>query len=150
MLEKNETHFNNLLRRYKQHFQNLKLKNTIQKDYVLKALYYSEGHLTAENINQELKIQYNVNISIATVYKILKLFEELKIIKCLNILEKANYYELDYSNHHDHLICNSCHTIIEFEDEIMEQKQLEIAKTNNFLLKDHVVTIYGLCQTCQK
>ena len=73
MPEKNELQFNNLLKKYKQHFKNLKFKNTIQKDYLLKALYYSEGHLTAEKLTKELKTKYNVNISIATVYKILKL-----------------------------------------------------------------------------
>ncbi|WP_375724668.1 transcriptional repressor [Arcobacter sp. KX21116] len=148
MPEKNELQFNNLLKKYKQHFKNLKFKNTIQKDYLLKALYYSEGHLTAEKLTKELKTKYNVNISIATVYKILKLFEELKIVKCLNIIENAKFYELNFSNH-NHLICNSCHMIIEFKDEIIEKKQLSIAKNNNYILKEHIITIYGLCPACQ-
>ncbi len=149
MLEKNELQFNNLLKKYRQHFKNLKLKNTIQKDYLLKALYYSEGHLSAEKLTKELKSQYKINISIVTVYKILKLFEELKIVKCLKVLENAKFYELNFSNH-NHLICNSCRTIIEFKDQVIENKQLTIAKSNNYILKDNVITIYGLCPKCQK
>lgn len=40
--------------------------------------------------------------------------------------------------------------IIEFADQLIEEQQLLVAKKYNFILKEHVMTIYGVCETCQK
>ena len=112
-------------------------------------MYFSNEHLTAEEITYKIRENYNIDIGIATVYRALKFFEELKIVSCLDGIENAKLYELNLSLHHDHLICTNCHKIIEFTDELIELKQIEIAQKNKFLLKDHVMTIYGLCEDCQ-
>ena len=144
-----DINFDTFLKNFKKHVSKLKLKNTIQKDYILKILYFSNEHLTAEEITYKIRENYNIDIGIATVYRALKFFEELKIVSCLDGIENAKLYELNLSLHHDHLICTNCHKIIEFTDELIELKQIEIAQKNKFLLKDHVMTIYGLCEDCQ-
>lgn len=149
MYKKYDMSFDNFLKNFKKHISNLKLKNSIQKDYILKVLYFSKEHLTAEEITQKIKDDYNIDIGIATVYRAMKFFEELNIVTCLDALENAKLYELNLSLHHDHLICTNCRKIVEFTDDIIEDKQIQIAKNNNFLLKDHVMTIYGLCEECQ-
>ena len=117
--------------------------------YILKVLYFSNEHLSAEEITQKIKENYNIDIGIATVYRAMKFFEELNIVSCLDALESSKLYELNISLHHDHLICTACRKIIEFTDDIIEEKQIKIAKKNNFILKDHVMTIYGICEDCQ-
>lgn len=150
MCKNDINNFDILLKNFKQHITNLKLKNTIQKDYILKTLYFAKRHLTVDEITEELKAKYNVTIAIATVYKVIKLLEDLKIVTCLDILDNAKYYELNLSSHHDHLVCTSCRLIIEFNDEIIENKQIQIATKYDFTLDNHIMTIYGLCNTCQK
>ena len=144
-----EVAFNIFLKNFKKQVLKIGLKNSIQKDYILKVLYFSKKHLTAEDISNEIKTIYNVSIGIATVYRAMKFFHDMKLVNQLDIGDGILRYELNLSDHHDHLICTSCGTIIEFTDDLIELNQIKIASKNNFILKEHVMTIYGLCERCQ-
>lgn len=141
--------FDTFLKNFKKHVSSLKLKNSIQKDYILKVLYFSSEHLNAEEITNIIKQDYNVDIGIATVYRGLKFFEDINIVTTLEIGDGSKRYELNLSLHHDHMICTTCHKIIEFTDDFIELSQIKIAEKNGFILRDHVMTIYGLCEDCQ-
>ena len=52
--------------------------------------------------------------------------------------------------HHDHLICTKCHKILEFENQQMEELQVEIAARHGFHVLQHKMEIYGLCADCLK
>jgi Fur family ferric uptake transcriptional regulator len=52
--------------------------------------------------------------------------------------------------HHDHLICTKCHKIVEFENQQMEDLQVEIAALHGFHVLQHKMDIYGLCAECLK
>jgi Fur family ferric uptake transcriptional regulator len=145
----NEISFDIFLNNFKKSVSKIGLKNSIQKDYILKILYFSTEHLTAEEISNRIKIDYKVSIGIATVYRAMKFFSDLKLVNQLDIGDGIIRYELNLSNHHDHLICTSCGKIIEFEDDLIELNQIKIAEKNNFILKEHIMTIYGLCENCQ-
>ena len=134
----NEIEFNVFLERFKKNVSKIGLKNSIQKDYILKTLYFSTEHLTAEEISNKIKQNYNVSIGIATVYRAMKFFSDLKLVNQLDIADSAIRYELNISEHHDHLICTSCGKIIEFRDDLIEQTQTKIAEKNNFILKEHI------------
>ena len=141
--------FNIFLKNFKKQVSKIGLKNSIQKDYILKVLYFSKKHLTAEEISNEIKNIYNVSIGIATVYRAMKFFHDMKLVNQLDIGDGILRYELNLSEHHDHLICTNCGKIIEFSDDFIELNQIKIASKNNFILKEHVMTIYGLCERCQ-
>ena len=145
----NEISFDIFLNNFKKNVSKIGLKNSIQKDYILKILYFSTEHLTAEEISNKIKIDYKVSIGIATVYRAMKFFTDMKLVNTLDIGDGIIRYELNLSNHHDHLICTSCGKIIEFEDDLIELNQIKIAEKNNFILKEHIMTIYGLCEDCQ-
>ena len=145
----NEIAFDIFLKNFKKNVSKIGLKNSIQKDYILKILYFSTEHLTAEEISNKIKTEYKVSIGIATVYRAMKFFHEIKLVNQLDIGDGIVRYELNLSNHHDHLICTSCGKIIEFEDDLIELNQIKIAEKNNFILKEHIMTIYGLCEDCQ-
>ncbi|MDZ7818064.1 MAG: transcriptional repressor [Aliarcobacter sp.] len=149
MHKEHDIKFDTFLKNFRKHVSKLKLKNSIQKDYILKILYFTDKHLTAEEITYKIRENYNIDIGISTVYRAMKFFEELNIVSCLDALENSKLYELNLSLHHDHLICTNCRKIIEFTDDLIELKQIKIAEKNNFILKDHVMTIYGLCEDCQ-
>ena len=141
--------FNIFLKNFKKQVSKIGLKNSIQKDYILKVLYFSKKHLTAEEISNEIKSIYNVSIGIATVYRAMKFFHDMKLVNQLDIGDGILRYELNLTEHHDHLICTNCGKIIEFNDDLIELNQIKIATKNNFILKEHVMTIYGLCERCQ-
>jgi Fur family ferric uptake transcriptional regulator len=149
MEKANEIAFDIFLKNFKKSVSKIGLKNSIQKDYILKILYFSTEHLTAEEISNKIKIDYKVSIGIATVYRAMKFLHDMKLVNQLDIGDGIVRYELNLSNHHDHLICTSCGKIIEFEDDLIELNQIKIAEKNNFILKEHVMTIYGLCEDCQ-
>lgn len=142
--------FETFLKNFKEHVSRLGLKNSVQKDYILKILYFSDEHLTAEEITVNVKKSYNIEVGIATVYRTMKFFEEMNIVDSLDVGDGVKRYELNLSLHHDHLVCTSCSKIIEFTDDLIEKQQIKVAKTHNFNLKDHVMTIYGLCESCNK
>ena len=149
MNKKHGITFEAYLKNFKLHVSKLGFKNSIQKDYILKILFYSEDHLSAEQIAFNVKKDYNIDVGIATVYRTVKFFEDLKIIDSLDVGDSIKRYELKVDEHHDHLVCTSCHKIIEFSDDFIENKQELIAKSNGFILKDHSMIIYGLCEDCQ-
>ena len=149
METKYDMDFDIFLKNFKQQVSKLGFKNSIQKDYILKILFYSDEHLTAEQIAAKVKMEHNIDVGIATVYRTMKFFEDLNIIESLDVGDSVKRYELSLSLHHDHLVCTSCNKIIEFTDELIEEQQIKVAKEHNFNLKDHVMTIYGLCENCQ-
>jgi len=144
-----EIAFNIFLNNFKKNVSKIGLKNSIQKDYILKVLYFSKEHLTAEEISNKIKDNYNVSIGIATVYRAMKFLHDMKLVNMLDVGASSIRYELSLSEHHDHMICNSCGAIFEFSDELIEEQQIEVAKKHNFVLKEHIMTIYGLCEKCQ-
>ena len=149
MENNSEIEFNVFLERFKKSVSKIGLKNSIQKDYILKTLYFSTEHLTAEEISNKIKQNYNVSIGIATVYRAMKFLNDMKLVDLLEIGDGVVRYELNLSKHHDHLICMSCGKIVEFTDDFIELNQIKIAEKNNFILKEHIMTIYGLCENCQ-
>ena len=52
--------------------------------------------------------------------------------------------------HHDHLVCIHCNHVVEFVDELIEERQRQIAKDSGFKMTDHSLHIYGVCKSCQK
>ena len=148
-MKRYEISFESFLSNFKKSVAKSGYKNSIQKDYILKILYFSDDHLSAEQIVNIAKTLYKIDMGIATVYRTVKFFESMNIIKALDIGDGTKRYELNISIHHDHMICTNCNKIIEFTDDLIEEQQEIVAKKNNFKLKDHIMTIYGICEDCQ-
>lgn len=148
-MDKRQTDFDSFLKNFKEHVGKLGFKNSIQKDYILRTLYFSQEHLSAEQIAHHVKNEFNIDIGIATVYRTVKFFEEINIVESLDIGDGTKRFELNLSLHHDHMVCTNCHKIIEFSDELIEEQQIKVAQEQGFDLKEHVMTLYGICEDCQ-
>lgn len=130
--------------------KSLGLNNSIQREYVLKILFQYNNHLSAEDIAKKVKEVHNINIGIATVYRIISLLEELNIVKGISIDGfESKVYELSLTSHHDHMVCVQCNKIIEFYDAEVEKIQELVAMENGFKLQDHSMMLYGICKECQ-
>ena len=140
-----------LIERFKAILKKNSLKYTLQREAILRTLYDSDEHLTPEALHRLVQQKYpNLRIGIATVYRTLSLLEESGIVTSLSFGAQGKKYELGAKEHHDHMICTECGKITEFLDEEIEKRQEKIANEFGFLMKDHSMQIYGICETCQK
>ena len=136
--------------KFKDTMKSLGLNNSVQREYVLKVLFKSDTHLSADALLFEVKKEYEVTMGIATVYRILNLLEELHIVNGISIDgNESKVYELNLVAHHDHMVCTQCKKIVEFFDAELEKLQEDVALSNGFTLQSHNMLLYGVCKECQ-
>ncbi len=125
------------------------LKVTGPRMKVLQILEENEQqHLSAENVYKILVNQGN-DVGLATVYRVLTQFEAAGLVKRHNFEGGFAVFELCDGEHHDHLVCTQCGKIVEFLDDVIEQRQTDIAAKHAFIITDHIMNLYGLCSDCQ-
>ena len=119
------------------------VKLTDQRKIVAKAMSESHDHPDVDELyNRVSKI--DSKISIATVYRTVKLFEESGILAKHEFKgSKARYEELN-EGHHDHLIDIKSGEIIEFVDDEIEKLQKKVAEKYGYKLVDHKLELYGV------
>ena len=119
------------------------VKLTDQRRIIAKVMGDSQDHPDVDELyNRVSKI--DPKISIATVYRTVKLFEEAGIITKHDFKGgKARYEELNES-HHDHLIDIKTGEIIEFVDDEIEKLQQKVAEKYGYKLVDHKLELYGI------
>lgn len=143
--------YNEIIEELKKIVKQKGLKYTEQREIVLSILLQANGHLTAEEIYNQIKKDYPTsNVGIATVYRALSFLEEVDLITSITFGTEGKKYESNSKSHHDHLICTQCARIIEFIDEEIEKRQEKIAKNNKFKITSHTMQLYGVCENCQK
>ena len=126
------------------------LRSTRQRDIILDAFLSADRHISIEELYRKLRAR-NPGIGYATVYRTLKLFAESGIARETHFGDGQTRYEhVTAGEHHDHLVCTRCGTIVEFENETIEKLQDEIAAGYGFLIKTHKLELYGLCAKCRK
>lgn len=141
--------YSSLLSSFKDLLKDSNLKFTKQREVVLKTLYEKNEHFTPEDLYIYLKSTYpELNIGIATVYRTLNLLEESHMVTSISFGVAGKKFELANKPHHDHMICKSCGLIIEFQNEKIEQLQMDIAKAHHFKITSHLMQLRGLCETC--
>jgi Fur family ferric uptake transcriptional regulator len=134
-----------------QNIRNAGLKVTSPRVKILEMLENraeAERHLTAEEVYKSL-LQEGEEIGLATVYRVLTQFESAGLVKRHHFEGGNSVFELESGQHHDHIVCVKCGRVEEFRDELIEQRQKEIASSSNFKLTDHSLCLYGLCEKCQ-
>jgi len=126
------------------------LKATVPRLKILEILEANkEQHMRAEDVYKAL-LESNEDIGLATVYRVLTQFEAAGLVSRHHFEEGHSVFELDQGVHHDHILCVSCGRVDEFVDEVIEERQKEIATKAGYKLTDHSLYIYGICPECQK
>jgi Fur family ferric uptake transcriptional regulator len=127
------------------------LKNTSQREVVMRAMFKHKGHYTPEEVLVfSQKEEGGKNLGIATVYRTLNFFEKEGFVVSISFGAEGKRYELNVKEHHDHMICDECDKIIEFEsDEIEKLQELEAGK-KGFSIKSHAMQLHGICKECQQ
>ena len=119
------------------------VKLTDQRKIIAKVMSESSDHPDVDELYKRVS-KIDLKISIATVYRTVKLFEETGILTKHEFKGgKARYEELNES-HHDHLIDVKTGEIIEFVDDEIEQLQKKVAEKYGYKLVDHKLELYGI------
>jgi len=116
---------------------------TEQRKLVAKVMSESEDHPDVDELHKRVS-KIDSRISIATVYRTVKLFEESGIIAKHDFKGGKARYEEVSEGHHDHLIDLKTGEIIEFVDEDIEKLQEKVAEKYGYNLVDHKLELYGI------
>jgi Fur family ferric uptake transcriptional regulator len=138
------------LQRFREKVKENSLKQSKQREDIIKIFIKQEHHIDAETLYAEIK-KTHPQIGYTTVYRTLKLLCDLNMAISHSFNKNMAFFEpiFDSDTHHDHLICTNCGKIEEFQNEEIEVLQKEIAKKHNFKIINHVLNIYGICKECE-
>lgn len=118
------------------------LKVTLPRLRILELLEDGDkAHLSAEEIYRCL-IDAGEEVGLATVYRVLTQFEQAGICIRHNFEEGHAIYELTPSDHHDHMVCLDTGDVIEFTDDIIEERQKKLADEKGYEIIDHSMVLY--------
>ena len=121
------------------------LKATLPRLKILEIFQNSSvRHLSAEDV-YKLLLNDNIDVGLATVYRVLTQFEQAEILHRSNFETGKAVFELNQGSHHDHLVCINCGRVEEFYDAQIEERQQIIAKERGFSIAEHSLAIYGNC-----
>ena len=119
------------------------LRMTEQRKVIARVLEQSDDHPDVEELYRRAS-KIDSRISIATVYRTVKLLEDFNIIERHDFRDGRSRYEAAPEDHHDHLIDLKTGQVIEFANEEIERLQEEIARRLGFRLVDHRLELYGV------
>ena len=115
---------------------------TEQRKLIAKVMSESESHPDVAELHKKVS-KFNSAISIATVYRTVKLFEEAGIVSKHDFKGSKSRYEQAPEEHHDHLIDINSGEITEFVNEEIEKLQKQVAEKLGYKLVDHRLELYG-------
>ncbi len=119
------------------------MRMTDQRRVIARVLSVSSDHPDVEELHRRAHA-VDPHISIATVYRTVRLFEEAGIIDRLDFRDGRSRYEEHSDDHHDHLIDMKTGKVVEFVDAEIEALQEAIARKLGYRLVDHRLELYGL------
>ena len=119
------------------------VKLTGQRKIIARVMSEAEDHPDVDELYKRVT-KIDSKISIATVYRTVKLFEEAGILAKHDFKGRKARYEEISESHHDHLIDVKTGEIIEFVDDEIEKLQKKVAEKYGFELVDHKLELYGI------
>jgi Fur family ferric uptake transcriptional regulator len=128
-----------------QELRNAGLKVTLPRVKILQILEQGNPrHMSAEDVYKAL-LEAGDDVGLATVYRVLTQFQAAGLVERHNFDSGHCVFELDRGDHHDHILCIDCGRVAEFQDDLIEQRQQQIATDLGFELKEHSLHLYGHC-----
>ena len=115
---------------------------TEQRKLIAKVMSEAEDHPDVDELHKRVN-KVDTKISIATVYRTVKLFEEAGIVAKHDFKGNKARYEEAPIEHHDHLIDINTGEIVEFVDQDIEKLQNKVAEKLGYKLVDHRLELYG-------
>jgi len=132
------------------HLIRLGLKQSAQRDTILRVFVATQDHLSTEELHQLVRVQ-DASIGYTTVYRTLKLFVECGLAAEVEFHDGVTRYEhgLNRRNHH-HMVCTVCGESVEFFAAEIEAVEQAIGREYGYTTTRHSFQIYGTCGACRQ
>ena len=127
------------------------LRLTGPRQAIIESVFSTDQHFTAEEL-LEWSRRRDKSVSRATVYRTLPLLTESGLVREVDLGKEQQYYDPNYAEHphHNHLICQDCGKIIEFESDKIERIESEISHNLGFSVESHRLQITARCEELRK
>ncbi len=138
--------------RFAEFLQSRGMRLTQQRRALIELIFRQHEHFDADALVEELRQNKtdSVKASPATVYRTLKELVEAGLLKRMHLNGRA-VYEHDYGYpQHDHLHCEKCDKLIEFQSDELKKLREAVAAQHNFRVSSHRLIISGTCEECSK
>ena len=137
---------------FKQALKERGFKETAQRDDIARVFFGRRaGHVSIDELHNEVK-KVNPRVGYATVHRTVRLLKELGFATERHFDDGQARYELvdDEGEHHDHLICERCRRIVEFQSDEIDALQSAVAQTLGFVVSRRRMELYGICRECRE
>ena len=135
---------------------NIKQYNTIQghsmtaqRRLLLELLRDAEGHIDAKELYRRASARDD-SIGPATVYRSLNLFKELGLVDEMRLGKLRCYYEIKQSPQHQHLLCQGCGKVIEFQNPHFQKLIKAVQREHGFKITKAELYLEGYCEHCEQ
>ena len=127
------------------------LRITAQRQAIVDTVFGTVEHFTAEQL-LEWSRERDKSVSRATVYRTLPLLTESGLVREMDFGKDHKFYDPNYADHpnHNHIICQDCEKIVEFESEKIARLESEISQELGFSLKSQRLQITATCEEFKK
>ena len=127
------------------------LRVTSQRQAIIDTVFSTDKHFTAEQLLAWSR-RRDRSVSRATVYRTLPLLTESGLVREMDFGKDYKFYDPNYADHpnHNHIICNDCERIVEFESDQIEKLEGEITRRLGFSIKAQRLQITGTCEELKK
>jgi len=122
---------------------------TPQRRLLLSIMREAGRHLDAKEVYRRAS-ERDPNISLATVYRNLRVFEKQGLINERHLGQARCYYEMKRLGEHQHLVCEACGQVIEFESPLIRKLVAEVQRKNNFSVTKVELYLEGHCHKCKE
>src|SRR5882672_8044149 len=127
------------------------LRVTSQRQAIVDTVFSTDQHFTADQLLAWSR-RRDKSVSRATVYRTLPLLTESGLVREMDFGKDYKFYDPNYAEHphHNHIICQDCEKIVEFESEKIEKIENEISHRLGFAVKTHRLQITASCEELKK
>ena len=124
-------------------------KLTPQRRAVIEAIASCQDHLTPAALYEKVH-QDHPKIGLVTIYRTLEILSKLELICELHAGGNCRSYTIGTPEHHHHLICSNCGTVVDFSGHNLGELEQKLALETGFKIEGHLLEFVGLCQNCKK
>jgi Fur family ferric uptake transcriptional regulator len=127
------------------------LRVTAQRRVIIDTAFSTDQHFTADQLLAWSR-QRDKSVSRATIYRTLPLLTESGLVREMDFGKDYKFYDPNYAEHphHNHIICQDCEKIVEFESEKIEKLENEISQRLGFSVKTHRLQITASCEELKR
>lgn len=137
--------------RFREFLAHRNLRVTAPRRAIIDTVFSTRQHFTAEQLLKWSR-QRDKSVSRATVYRTLPLLTESGLVREMDFGKAFKFYDPNYAEHphHNHIICEDCEMILEFESEKIRQLEKEISRRLGFTVQSHRLQITATCEEFRK